>query len=117
MKLWPIVTSLRGWAMAARGFHEEGIAQIQETLSARRAMGSNLAIPYVLLLLAGAFKEAGRYQMQSTLKQAFAAVHEREAHSHEAEMLRLQGESLLIQEDSDAAEAQNCFRKAIEIAQ
>ena len=55
--------------------------------------------------------------MQGTLKQAFAAIDEREARSHEAEMIRLQGESLFTEDDSDAAAAQNCFRKAIEIAQ
>jgi len=65
-----------------------------------------------------AYKEAGRLEeMQSTLRQAFASVDERDAHSHEAEMIRLKGELLSIQDDSAAARAQNCFRKAIEVAQ
>jgi hypothetical protein len=36
---------------------------------------------------------------------------------HEAEIYRVKGELLLKQNDSNAAEADNCFRRAIEIAQ
>ena len=118
MEVWPIVTSLCGWAMAARGCRAEGIAHLEETLNPGATRGSNLAIPYILLLLVDAYKEAGRLEeMQSTLRQAFASVDERDAHSHEAEMIRLKGELLSIQDDSAAARAQNCFRKAIEVAQ
>jgi predicted ATPase len=42
--------------------------------------------------------------------------HEHENRSYEAEIHRLKGELLLKQDDSNAAEAQGCFQRAIEIA-
>jgi predicted ATPase len=41
---------------------------------------------------------------------------ENEEHNWDAEIHRLKGELLLKQNDSDAAEAQKCFGRAIEIA-
>jgi predicted ATPase len=53
-------TRLRGWAMAAQGRCEEGIAQIQEGLATLHTMGARLPRPYFLCLLAQAYKETGR---------------------------------------------------------
>jgi predicted ATPase len=50
------------------------------------------------------------------LTEALAAADEREERNYAAEMHRLQGELLLRQDDSNAAEAQGCFERAIEIA-
>ena len=52
----------------------------------------------------------------SALTEALAAADEHENHYYEAEMHRLKGELLLRQDNSNAAEAQNCFQRAIEIA-
>jgi predicted ATPase len=52
----------------------------------------------------------------SALTEALAVADEREARVFEAETHRLKGELLLKQDDSNAAEAQNCFARAIEIA-
>jgi predicted ATPase len=111
------LTSLRGWAMAEQGHHEEGIAQIQEGLAAYRATGSASARPLFLCLLAEACLEAGRLDDGlSALTEALAVADEHEIRHCEAEMHRLKGELLLKQDDSNAAEAQRCFERAIEIA-
>ena len=52
----------------------------------------------------------------SALTDALAAADEHENRIHEAEIHRLKGELLLRQDDSNTAEAQSCFRKAIEVA-
>jgi predicted negative regulator of RcsB-dependent stress response len=52
----------------------------------------------------------------SALTEALAAADENEIRFYEAETHRLKGELLLKQEDSNAAEAQSCFQRAIEIA-
>jgi predicted ATPase len=52
----------------------------------------------------------------SALTEALAAADEHENRYYEAETHRLKGELLLKQDDSNAAEAQSSFERAIEIA-
>jgi predicted ATPase len=110
-------TSLRGWAMAEQGSNEAGIAEIQGGLAAFHATGAELRRPYFLTLLAGARMETGRLgDALSALTEALAAADEHENHYYQAETHRLKGELLLRHSDSNAAEAQNCFQRAVEIA-
>jgi predicted ATPase len=103
--------------MAEQGRNEEGIAQIQEGLAAYRATGAELWRPCYLCLFAEACMETGRLDDGlSALTEALAAVDENEIRFYEAETHRLKGELLLKQDDSNAAEAQGCFQRAIEIA-
>ncbi len=112
----PFATPLRGWAMAEQGRHEEGIVQIKEGLAGIRATGTEVSRPYYLCLQAEACRDAGRLDDGlNALTEALAAADEREERNYAAEMHRLQGE-LLRQDDSNAAEAQGCFERAIEIA-
>jgi predicted ATPase len=103
--------------MAKQGRNEEEIAQIQEGLAASRATRAELNRPFFLTLLAEACMETGRLDDGlSALTEALAAADEHENRHHEAEIHRLKGELLLRQDDSNAAEAQSCFQRAIEIA-
>ena len=108
---------LHGWAMAERGRNEEAIAQIQKGLAALRAAGAEVERPQDLSLLAEAYMKTGRLDDGlSALTEALAVADEREARVYEAETHRLKGELLLKQDDSNVAEAQSCFQRAIEIA-
>ena len=110
-------TALRGWAMAAQGRNEDGIAQLQEGLAALRTSGTELARPHNLCMLSEACREAGHLDdALSALNEALAAANEHEDRHHEADIHRLKGELLLKQNDSNAAEAKNCFERAIGIA-
>jgi predicted ATPase len=110
-------TCLRGWAMAAKGSHEEGIAQIRESLAALEAKGAGVWRPYFLCLLAEACIETSHVDAGlHALTEALAAADKHEEREHEAQIHWLRGELLLRQTDSDAAEAQKCFERAIEIA-
>jgi predicted ATPase len=112
-----LATILRGWAMADQGGTEEGIAQLQEGLAAMRVTAAELVLPYFLSLLAEACRETGRLDDGlSALAEAQATVDEREIRLREPEIHRLKGEVLLRQDDSNVTEAQNCFRRAVEIA-
>jgi len=112
-----MATGLRGLAMAKEGHKEEGIAQIQEGLASYRATGAELYRPYFLCLLAEACMETGRFDDGlRALTEALNAADEHENRHYEAEIHRLKGAVLLKQDDSNAAEAQYCFERAIEIA-
>jgi len=110
------VSTLRGWATVEQGRDEEGIAQMQESLAAYRATGTSLNRPYLLILVAEACRETGGPHGLNALTEALAAADEHENRVWEAEIHRLKGELLLKQNDSNTAEAQGCFQRAIQIA-
>jgi len=113
-----MATSVRGWAMAEQGCNEEeGIAQIEEGLAAARTTGTGLWRPHLLCLLAEAYGKADRLDGGlRALAEALTAAEENENRVYESEIHRLKGELLLRLGDSNAAKAQNCFERAIEIA-
>jgi len=124
-------TILQGWALAEQGSAEAGIAQIHQGLDAWRAMGGNLALPYLLGLLAEAYGKAGQAaEGLRVLTEALALVQEHGERRFEAELHRLKGELSLqagvVQSgglgsasdvgnpQADVAEA--CFHTAMDIA-
>jgi predicted ATPase len=91
-------TALRGWALAERQQGMAGIAQIHEGLAALRATGAELLRPYVLALLAEAYRKAGQAEEGlRVLDEALMTVRDTEERWWEAELYRLKGELLLRQ--------------------
>jgi predicted ATPase/class 3 adenylate cyclase len=113
----------QGWALAEQGLGEEGIIQIRKGIETWRATGSTLYYqPFLLAMLAeaqekGALPEEGL----TVLAEALAIVNKTGECFWEAELYRLKGELKLqseVQVGSEVQdEAEECFRKAIEIAQ
>jgi DNA-binding NtrC family response regulator/predicted ATPase len=117
-------TMLQGWALAAQGQEEAGIAQMRQGLAAWRATGLRLGRPCWLYLLAEACGNAGQVAAGlRVLDEALAAVHKSGEHRWEAELYRLKGELLLrLPVGADLKhgaldEAETCFRQALDIAQ
>ena len=109
-------TSLRGWAMAEQGRYEDGILWILRGLNLSRATGAGLLRPYILTLLAGAYKETGRLgEGLSSLEEAINAADQFENRIFEAESNRVKGE-LLLKQDNSNPDAQHYLERAIEIA-
>jgi DNA-binding SARP family transcriptional activator/predicted ATPase len=111
---WAAIT--RGWAIAALGALDEGIAQMQEGLRAFRAVRQLLNFPQLLGMLAEALVEAGR------IEEGLAAVQEgleiaatTRQGFYEAELHRLRGE-LLLQSSRDRATVEACFQEALAVA-
>jgi class 3 adenylate cyclase/predicted ATPase len=106
---------LRGWALAAQGGAEEGIAAMREGLAVRRDQGIELARPWYLALLAGAYDESG--QVDEGMSVVTEALSLPDAGFLEAELHRLKGRLLLGRRGRAAAEeAQACFEQGLEIA-
>jgi predicted ATPase/class 3 adenylate cyclase len=110
-------TIIRGWALTMEGQWEQGIAQIQQGLVAQHAIGSEIARPSFLALLAEAQAVAGHAEVGlGVLAEALALVDHTGERYWEAEIYRLKGELLLQQAATDAPQAAACFQQALVVA-
>jgi predicted ATPase len=111
-------TIMRGWALAAQGQGQEGIAQLRQGLAARRAAESVVGWSYYLSLLAEAYGHVGQTAAGlSAIAEALAFVHTTGERIWEAELYRLQGELLSLgQEEQERGRVEECFRQALEVA-
>ncbi len=110
----------QGWALAQQGQLQEGITQIQQGLAALRVSGAEGWRLYLLSMLADAYGK-GRQAEEglAVLDEALSTVDRSGERFWEAELYRMKGELTLAQrpESSVKKEAEECFLKAIEIAQ
>ncbi|MCY1254254.1 TOMM system kinase/cyclase fusion protein [compost metagenome] len=117
---------LRGWALAAEGSHEEGIAQMHQGLSAHEAIGAALHRPRHLALLADAYGRAGQAERGlRVLDEALTLVDTTGERFDESMLLRLKGELMLLlssEETRSSARAammdtaETCFQQAVAVA-
>ena len=111
-------TFFRGWARAASGEGDEGIAEMHRGLAAKQAGGAEIKVPYYLGVLATAYAGARRpAEALPLLMDAFGRVEETGERWFEAELHRRKGEVVLCLSEADRAEAERCFRKAMAVAQ
>jgi predicted ATPase len=105
----------RGWALAAQGQGEEGIAQMHRGVAAWRATGAELAGSWHLALLAEASGGIGQAdEGLRGLAEALAVVDKTGERWWEAEMHRVEGLLQLARADAERAEA--CFQQALDVA-
>jgi predicted ATPase len=110
---------MRGWVLAERGQGEAGITELRSAMVTIRAIGAAAELPWYLAMLAGAHAVAGqRAEGLDAIAEALALVASTNERFYEAEIYRLKGELLLKHGGSDTvAEAESCFRQALDIAQ
>jgi predicted ATPase len=110
-------TALRGWALAAQGQVEEGLAQIGSGLGAWRTTGAEVQRPYYLALLAEAYGKAGQAEEGlAVLAEALALVAKTGEGWWEAELYRLKGELLLVRLADHHVVAETCFHHVLTVA-
>jgi len=108
----------QAWVTSQQGDPESGIAMCTEALGFwdATAMGNHLTEFYGVL--AEMHGMAGRpEQGLQMIAKAMAFMDRSKERYHEAELYRLRGELLVLQDEDNAAEAVEDFRKAIEVAQ
>jgi class 3 adenylate cyclase/tetratricopeptide (TPR) repeat protein len=109
-------TSVNGAALIANGRYEEGIAGLGRGISAWRATGggsSSWPLRYLAIGLGGIGRPQEGLQV---VEEGFASVMKTGEQIDVPSLHRVKGELLLAQNPSDVAEAERCFRTAIEIA-
>src|SRR5262249_30149736 len=111
-----------GWALAAQGQREVGMAQMHQGLPAYRARGAELWRPYFLALLAEVYGKTGQYLEGLTLlTEVLTAADKNGERFYKAEVYRLKGELTLQSQvqglnSKVEKEAEDCFWQAIGIA-
>jgi predicted ATPase len=109
-------TILRGWTLAEQGQEAEEMAHIRQGLAIHRSTGAELGRPYLLALLAEAYRHVGQTgEGLHIVAEALEAVNKAEEREYEAELHRLKGE-LLLRRASSNEEVATCFQQALDIA-
>jgi predicted ATPase len=108
-------TFTRGWALAAQGRHEEGMAQMRQGRAARRAEEAGINMAEYPTRLGEAYGRIGQAEAGLHLL-AEALVVMDKGPWYEAEMHRIKGELLLLQAIPDAPQAAACFQQALAVA-
>ena len=113
-------TCLQGWAMAAQGQREAGLAQMRQGLVGFQASGQAVFLPWLLGMLAEACTHAGQCDEGLRLvTEALERAQQSGERALEAELYRLQGELLVHAEggvQQAAVTAEACFHQALAIA-
>jgi predicted ATPase len=109
-------TSCRGWALVMQG-QEEGMAQVRHGITAFRATGAALFVPYLCTVLAEVSAHLGHIEdgLQA-LAEAHTLVEQYEERWWEAEVARLRGVLLLRQPGTSQAEAETWLQRALDVA-
>jgi len=106
-----------GWVQAMTDDPERAVAEMRRSLAEFRADGTQAFNEYFLALIAASLGERGHFDESiGNLNQAFDAIEKSSERLFEAEVHRLKGELLLAKDASNAAQAEQSFRAAIEIS-
>ncbi|MDX1488082.1 MAG: hypothetical protein R3268_07775, partial [Acidiferrobacterales bacterium] len=110
-------TVLHGWALAAEDQVEDGIAEIEQGVTAYAATGSQTWLPYLFALQAETYGRAKRVDDGLTVvSEALALADKTEERCWQAELNRVRGELLMTLAPTGRVEAENCFTHALNIA-
>ncbi|MCK1639089.1 AAA family ATPase [Bradyrhizobium sp. 157] len=107
---------MTGWAVAEEGDVEDGIERVRVGVRDLRATGAELRLPHYLGILADLYRRAQRLEDAIVnLAEARAVAERNEEHWADASLHVLEGNLALA--NGDQAEAERCFRRAMESAQ
>ena len=107
----------RGWARVVQAQDEGGIAELQQGLSAYQATGAQVALTWARALLVEAYVHIGESATgRQILAEAQTDMERRGERLYEAELYRLNGDLLLMQDDTQHQEAEAHFLRALDVA-
>ena len=108
---------MRGRVLAMQGQGAEGLPQLRQGLDAYRATGAAFQRPHFLGMLAEVHRSLGQPEAGlAALSEALTLLETTGERYYEAELYRLKGELLLVHAAAHHAEAETCFRHALDVA-
>ncbi|MGZ3438083.1 MAG: hypothetical protein ACXVDD_01120, partial [Polyangia bacterium] len=117
LSLWLAMSRLQlGWALVGQRRHQHGIDLLKTGLDGWVKTGARAALTYFPATLAQGLLDAGRLDEATTVIAEAVAIGASNRESfYDAELWRLRGEVALARR-GDAAVAEDCFRRGLEIA-
>jgi len=108
---------IHGWALFELGQVSEGLLEMEAGLAGFDRLGGVPRLQYWIVVRARALAMIGRVD-EALLKinQALAHIECTGETADQAEMLRLKGAVLLMHNSAATAEAEKCFREAVDVA-
>jgi tetratricopeptide (TPR) repeat protein len=111
-----MATIARAWSLLDQELTEDAIKQMRQGLDAYQATGAEILHTHFLAALGHALSRSGRFdEGLHLLEEGLEVAHRTGEKSCEAELCRLKGELLLMQNKA-VAQAEGCFYQAIRIA-
>src|SRR5208282_5308617 len=108
----------RGWSLVHEDLtSDQGIEEIRRSLEGRKKMGIGSDVPVLAMLVEAHLKMKQPAVGLQVLEEVFSRVEPTGERVYESELYRLKGELPLVQNAENAAQAEQSFRTAIEIAQ
>jgi tetratricopeptide (TPR) repeat protein len=108
-------TFFRGWAMAAAGRGEEGIAEMRQSIS-DPMVAQALSTALMVVALAEACGKNGRVEVGLDLvAKGLATAEQTDLRAAEAELYRIKGDLLVATDWGNVAEAERSLRTAIDV--
>jgi predicted ATPase len=105
------------WAMTELGQVEQGLSELEAGFASATKNTSHVFPMAMMMMLESAYIRAGRADRGlEMLDEALARVEQTGLYIGAPELYRVKATALAIRDPSDTAEAEKCFRKAIEIA-
>src|SRR5262249_37812253 len=106
-----------GWAVAATGNPEAGIAQLRDGIADQRSLGVRLSFPCFLGLLADLLTKVGDWnEALAVLDEALAIVSATGERWFEPELHRLKADALIASTPGDLAKAEASLDRALIVA-
>ena len=109
-------TIMRGGALGAQGYLSDGIAEMHRGIALGEMAGFARRPRWFALLAELEARSKGPEEGLKILNEGIVLLESTEERIFEAELHRMRGELLLMQDESNAPTANSCFQRAIESA-
>jgi predicted ATPase len=109
-------TFLRGWASAAAGRGEEGIAEMRRSISELMVTAALSTAPMLGALAETCGKNGRAEEGLDLVAKGMATVEQLGLRVQEAELHRIKGDLLMIKDPGQVAEAEGSLRTAIDVS-
>ena len=112
-----LATAARGAALVRTNHFETGIAEVMKGVEIFHSTGTDLDLTYAMRIVAEASLVVSRpEEALAAVDRSLAAVESSNVRLEQPELERLRGEAILMRSSNGSEEAEDCFKRSLEVA-